>query len=138
MARGFPGESKERFWRRLLQEWRQSGQSVRAFCSAQAVSEPSFYAWRRRLTQRDQQQATTRRPARKHPAEATDQRPSTGLFAPVRLIHAAAPSARGHGADTASPSLEVLCRGGRIVRVAAGFDPAAVRALVAALEELPC
>ena len=31
MAQGFPGESKERFWRRLLQEWRQSGQSVRAF-----------------------------------------------------------------------------------------------------------
>ncbi len=138
MARGLPDQAKERFWRRLLHEWRQSGQSIRAFCRKRAVSEPSFYAWRRTLAQCDQHQAAARHPARGRQADTT-QRPATALFAPVRLIDAA-PTSSGsrNGADAESPSLEVLCRGGRVVRVAAGFDPAAVRALVAALEELPC
>jgi transposase-like protein len=140
MARRVPDKSKERCWRRLLQQWRHSGQSIRAFCRDQAVAEPSFYAWRRTLAERDQQPPTAapQRPRGRPQASPTKQRQPTTLFAPVRLIDAApvAPIDRGVAAD--APFLEVLCRGGRIVRVAAGVDPAAVRALVAALEELPC
>ena len=110
MARGQFDTSKERFWRRVVQRWQRSGQTIRAYCRTHGLSEPSFYAWRRTLADRDQQRS-----------EAG----STGLFAPVRLI--AEPAA-----------LEVVCRGGRVVRVAAAFDPAALRAVVAALEELPC
>ena len=40
------------FWRRVLQQFQHSGQGVRAFCEAHALSEPSFYAWRRILQER--------------------------------------------------------------------------------------
>jgi hypothetical protein len=129
MARRLLNPSKEQYWRRLLHQWRNSGLSIRAFCHDRSVSEPSFYAWRRTLAERD---AATPPPASAAPRRAT------ALFAPVRLIDAAPVAATGPPADTPPALLEVLCRGGRIVRVPTGYDPAAVRALVAALEELPC
>lgn len=129
MAQRLPDPSKELYWRRLLLQWRRSGLSIRAFCRDRAVAEPSFYAWRRTLAERD---AATPPPAPAAP------RRGTALFAPVRLIDAAPLAPTGPPADPTPALLEVLCRGGRIVRVAAGCDPAAVRALVAALEELPC
>src|ERR1700739_2127018 len=46
---------KEQFWRRMLGLWRQSRCSVRDFCVEHGVSEPSFYAWRRSIAQRDRQ-----------------------------------------------------------------------------------
>jgi hypothetical protein len=139
MARRVPDKSKERLWRRLLREWRGSGQSIRAFCQARAVSEPSFYFWRQTLAQRDRQRQppAPRQPRGSQVAAAVPGQP-TALFAPLRLIDAAPLAPTGRRADTEPPLLEVVCRGGRIVRVAVGFDPAAVRALVAALEELPC
>jgi len=36
----------------MVRRWEASGQSVRAFCRGQDVSEPSFYAWRRILGRR--------------------------------------------------------------------------------------
>src|SRR6478672_1740876 len=45
--------SKEDFWRRMMRLWRSSGLSVRAFCEEQGFSQPSFYAWRRTLAERD-------------------------------------------------------------------------------------
>lgn len=37
------------FWRQLIAEQEQSGQSVRAFCQRHRTSEHSFYQWRKRL-----------------------------------------------------------------------------------------
>jgi hypothetical protein len=37
-----------------------------------------------------------------------------------------------------SPTLDVALLGGRVVRVPPGFDPAHLRAVVAALEAQPC
>ena len=45
--------SKERFWRMQVRRWRTSGLSVRDFCAEQGLSEPSFYAWRRTLAERE-------------------------------------------------------------------------------------
>ena len=53
---------KERFWRRLLRLWRRSGRTVRAFCTEHEVSEPSFFAWRRVLAERDQQRGQRAKP----------------------------------------------------------------------------
>jgi transposase-like protein len=44
---------RERFWREAVAGHKKSGLSVRAFCAQRGVSEPSFYAWRRELSQRD-------------------------------------------------------------------------------------
>jgi hypothetical protein len=45
--------SKERFWRRMVRQWRGSGLSVRDFCAERELAVPSFYAWRRTIAQRD-------------------------------------------------------------------------------------
>jgi len=44
---------KERFWRQHVEAWRTSRQTVRAYCRAAGLSEPSFYSWRRELARRD-------------------------------------------------------------------------------------
>jgi hypothetical protein len=38
-----------RRWHQRLQRFARSGLSIAAFCKREGVSEPSFYAWRRRL-----------------------------------------------------------------------------------------
>lgn len=57
---------KETFWRRTLKEQADSGQNVRAFCRARGLTEPSFYAWRRTIAERDgnnaSRNARTKRP----------------------------------------------------------------------------
>jgi len=53
MARSKRSANKEEFWRLLVEEQRRCGLSVRAFCQQKAISEPSFYAWRKKLQTRD-------------------------------------------------------------------------------------
>jgi hypothetical protein len=53
MARSQRSVEKEAYWRAKLDEQRQSGLNVRAFCRVKSISEPSFYAWRRALGARD-------------------------------------------------------------------------------------
>jgi hypothetical protein len=98
---------KEQQWRRWIQQWQHSGLSVRAFCARHDLAEPSFYAWRRQLQQR--------------------QAPSP--FLPVRVVPDEEPAAAG--------SVEVVLTGGRRVCVPPGFDPATLRQLLAVLEEVP-
>lgn len=106
---------KAAFWRESVARWRRSGQSVRAYCAGAGLSEPSFYAWRRQLTMRDQ----AARPQRSAPH-----------FVPVHVVPAAPPSA--------APPLDVVLGNGRVIRVAPGFDAALLRQLVAVLEAAPC
>ena len=56
---------KEKFWRDALQRFRGSGLTVRAFCKQSGLTEPSFYAWRRTIAQRDRNAASVRS---SHPA----------------------------------------------------------------------
>ncbi len=44
---------REAFWRGVLARFDASGLSVRRFCARERVTEPSFYAWRRVLRERD-------------------------------------------------------------------------------------
>ncbi len=113
MSTGKPRDHhKERFWRTMLQRWRQSGLSVRDFCVRHGLAQPSFYAWRRTLAQRD--------------AEVQ--------FVPVRL--AAEPTAASTNEGAA---LELLLNGRRLLRVGPGFDAATLKRLLALLEEdRPC
>ena len=117
---------QERRWRRHLAAWRRSGQSVRAFCAAQGLSEPSFYAWRRVLEPRRGPRVTSNDRTVSAASAAGLTEPSP--FVPVRLIDDATPGA----------AVEVVLRGGRVLRVAAGFSAQALREVVAVLEGLPC
>jgi hypothetical protein len=134
MARGQRDRTKERHWRRQVAAWRRSGQSVRAYCESEGVSEASFYSWRRVLAEREALEDTGTLQAGdrvEDRAAATGGRgraAAVSPFVPVRLVEDA----------TATAAVEVVLRGGRVVRVAAGFAASTLREVVAALEDLPC
>ncbi len=50
-SKGF--SEREAFWRSLINEHSQSGDSIRHFCEQRGVSQPSFFAWRKRIRDRD-------------------------------------------------------------------------------------
>jgi hypothetical protein len=125
MARGQRNRSKERHWRRHVAAWRRSGWSVRAYCESQELSEGSFYAWRRVLRERELRDAASSGEAAHKSSTAIA---VVSPFVPVRLVD-----------DAASMSgVEVLLRGGRVVRVSVGFAAKILRDVVAVLEDLPC
>jgi transposase-like protein len=108
MAHGKPRDPhKEQHWRHLIQLWKNSGLTVRVFCARHHVTQPSFYAWRRELQQRDA--ATT--------------------FVPVRVVT--------DDQLASSTPIEILLAGGRCVRITPGFDSATLRQLLAVLQEVP-
>ena len=47
---------KEEFWRLVLVEFSNGGLKVREFCRQEGISEPSFYAWRKKIAGLDEQQ----------------------------------------------------------------------------------
>jgi transposase len=111
--------AKQRYWRDHLAAWRRSGLSVHAYCRQHDLAEPTFYLWRRNLEQR--------------PARPTPSRPDAAVsleaaFVPLRLV-----------GPTPSPAvLELVLRGGRVIRVPAGFAPEVLRQLITLAEQLPC
>lgn len=118
--------TKERFWRWHLAAWRRSGMTVRGYCAAEGLSQPSFYSWRRLLQQRDPPAQPVK--ADSEPTVGQAAPDSASPFLPVRLI----PDPPSAGA------IEVVLRGGRIIRVATGFVARTLREVVTALEDLPC
>lgn len=103
--------SKEQYWRTRVRQWRTSGLSVRAFCAERGLSEPSFYAWRRTLAER----------------EAT-----AVQFVPLTVT----PEARtATGADGSAGAVELILGAGRRLCIGPGFDGPTLTRLLALLEE---
>jgi hypothetical protein len=95
----------------MMRLWRSSGLSVRAFCEEQGFSQPSFYAWRRTLAERD--------------AAAVP-------FVPVRVTaETQAPSK----ADGSAGAVELVLNDGRRLRMGPGFDGPTLKRLLGLLEE---
>jgi hypothetical protein len=117
MPKGKPRDPhKELHWRQLLLRCQHSGLSIADFCRRHRLAPASFYAWRRTLLQRDQ------------PGN-DDTHPPTVTFLPLSVCADTPPSA---------VMLELVLGNGRLLRIPAGCDPSAVRALLAVLEEPPC
>ena len=52
-SRAARSAAKEQYWREVIDGWRRSGGSVWQWSSQRQISEPSFYCWRRTLSQQD-------------------------------------------------------------------------------------
>ena len=110
--------AKERKWRRVLGRWRRSGLSIRAFCATDGIGEHLFYWWRRQLAERDKQKPE----ASKKATAAT----KVAAFVPVRVV-----TDQGAG-------IEIVLRGGQVVRLQSGFDRQALAQVLAVLEGRSC
>jgi hypothetical protein len=100
------------FWRDTVAAWKESGQSVAAFCAARGIGESTFFAKRRDLARR---QRLPNAPASTAPDAS---------FATIRVIP--------------DPTVEIVVPGGVVLRVPVAADAAAVARLVLALRGEPC
>ncbi len=98
-------------WLDRLARFPLSGLTPAQFCAVEAVSLPSFYAWKRRLA------AEARAPS-----QGVDR--SADLL-PIRLTPTA-------------PAIELVLPTGAVLRLPTGCDLAWVRSLVTALGDSPC
>lgn len=53
MAKRFQSAEKDSYWRWHVDMQAAGGLSVRAYCGQHGLSEPTFYAWRRKIHERD-------------------------------------------------------------------------------------
>lgn len=117
MARKKIGKIEAR-WRQILERQPGSGLSVRQFCAGEGISEPSFYAWRKRLrTRMLNGPETVRNQGRGE--EVSD---NAQLFVPVRLIDSAA-------------TLEILHPLGYRIQVTGDVSLVALRRVIETLDE---
>jgi hypothetical protein len=109
-----------------MSRWRRSGLSITEFCQREQISQPSFFAWRKRLA--GQRAVTRRRRARRMDRDAST----------PRLVQLPAP-------DWATPSgVQIALPGGAVVtlprQASAELVAAAIRAAmhVPGSEDRPC
>jgi len=114
---------REAHWRQVVDRCRKSGLTRSAFCRREGINDNALTWWVRVLRERDR----ARRPAAA--AKSKQRHRPRSAFVPVRVVPAVPASGAG--------SMEVVARGGRVVRVQTGFDPALLQRVVAALEGLP-
>lgn len=117
MAKKKSGE-KEARWREILQRQAGSGLSIRSFCADEGISEPSFYAWRRKLRTH---KGNGRRTSQK--SRGRDEAPDNArLFVPLTLL-----------GDT--PTLEIIHPLGYRIQVSGDVNLEALRHVIKALDE---
>jgi hypothetical protein len=102
-------------WREILRRQANSGVSIRRFCAREGLSEPSFYAWRKRLREPVK---NGREPLVASRWQQSDDGP---LFVPVKLL------------DNA-PALEIIHPLGYRIQLTGEVDPIALRHVIESLD----
>ena len=103
-------------WREILRRQADSGVSIREFCTTEGLSEPSFFAWRKKL--RESTRDGRRAPATNRRQES-DKRP---LFVPVRVLDSA-------------PALEIIYPPGYRIQMTGEVNPVLLRHVIQTLDE---
>ncbi len=125
MARlGSTTTARARQMRRVLRRWERSGLTLKAFGERARIAPTTLVWWRH----------VFRHAGRRQPRQRTPNRAGRRVApAPPRFVELTAAAAQ-RGAPA---MLEVLLRSGHVLRLPAGFDATALRAVVRALEA-PC
>lgn len=112
----------ERQWRERIEEQSASGLSVRVFCQAWGIAEPSFYQWRRELARRDRHEST------QPPIVASSRASSATDFIPVSVLV----SGDDGRVRTDEVTIEV---GGATIRVRGSVEEETLRRVVRVLRQ---
>jgi len=122
MSKVLAGDADQRaFWQMAIETWQASGLSVRRFCRQEGLSEPSFYAWRKRLSQVDTPEGS--------PAPAADtEAAGPGTRRGAAFIQVAMPA-------QASGGIELVFASGHTMRIGNGTDRRTLHDVVAVLQE---
>lgn len=107
-------EDRELHWRGVLKRQAESGLSGAQFCRQESLSAPSFYAWKRKLRDRDQ--------AATDVESARGSRPAAAEFLPVRIESA-----------TPTRAVRILLPGGVSVETASDVDETGLTKLLRAV-----
>ena len=103
-------QERRAYWRRILEEVRRSGQSIRAFCRDRHVNEQLFYYWRGVL--------------------AREERGAVESAGQARFLLVSPEIGKPAEPDCV---LELVIERGWRLRIPPGADPATLRAVMAAL-----
>jgi transposase len=107
---------KELYWRELITRQAVSGLSIQQFCENEDISRPSFYGWRRRLRE-GEDNGTRRRESRPRQEEGVVKHE----FIPLKLLE--------------SPcGLEIIHPQGYQIRVTGGVDVDTLRQVLDVLD----
>jgi transposase-like protein len=110
----------EERYRQIVAEWTRGSEPVDAVAARHGIAAGTLRWWRSELKRRDRGGA----------------RPAAGSVAELLPVRVTSPCPLA--AAKAAVFEVALCGGQRVVRIPAGFDPADVRALVEAVEGVPC
>jgi len=125
MAKRTIGAGECRRRKRLVAEWRRSGQSAAEFGRRRGISQWALYSWVKQLGAGPKRRRQQRRPVRSSTTvEASG-------FIPVRLVgdgHADPPT-------RAESAVEIQLRGGDVVRVVGEVSSERLRAVVTAVRQ---
>ena len=116
MARRNTGETALR-WREILKRQAGSGLSIREFCATEGVSQPSFYAWRRKF--RERKNHGSRPPGTRRHKDASDQ---DRMFVPLELLGAV-------------QSLEIIHPLGYRIQIGGEVNPVSLQQVIEVLDE---
>ena len=125
MAKRTIGAGERGRRKRLVAEWRRSGQSAAEFGARRGISQWALYSWVKQVGAGPNRLRQKRRPVR---SSRTAGAPG---FIPVHLVGEVQsdPLARAEGA------VEILLRGGDVVRVVGEVSTERLRAVVAAVRQ---
>jgi hypothetical protein len=98
-----------RIWRTLIATWKQSGQTINAFCRDRNLTRSNFDRWRRILSTG---------PGESKPSS------SSSVFVPLRVV--------------AEPMVEIVLLSGIVLRLPLNAAPEAVSRLIAAVGAASC
>jgi hypothetical protein len=126
MAKNGKAETERaRFWRGHIEAWKVSGLSIAGYCRRQRLAESGFYSWKRKLSLVGLGSGLDGK------TEGGVSR-ALGLFKEVRLPGNDAAACEGDA------RIELLLRGGRVLRVWPGFDAATLCRVLAVTEDGAC
>lgn len=136
---------KDRYWRKMIADWQDSGLSKADFCRSHGIKRENLSNWLKRLKIRDAQSArprSTPRPARKRGSS----RPSSRSGNSSKSLNASDPAdfVRVHfekKVDSVCPAteipaaIEVLCPSGVLIKIPATLETQQLLSVLTALAE---